>query len=107
MVNCGPASGGKKAFRISKTDLAIRPIYHHLKRRIEAHVCIAFAAYKVFKELERQLATAKSSISAERAIEIANTIYAISVINPVNKEFARHKLPLNKEQKTLMDLFAK
>lgn len=45
----------EKAFRISKTDLKIRPIYHRLERRIEAHICIAFVAYKVYKELERQL----------------------------------------------------
>lgn len=37
----------EKAFRVSKTDLKIRPVYHHLQRRIEAHICIAFAAYKV------------------------------------------------------------
>ncbi len=34
----------ERAFRISKTDLRVRPIYHHLRRRIEAHVCIAFVA---------------------------------------------------------------
>ena len=45
----------EKTFRISKTDLRIRPIYHQLKRRIEAHICIAFAACKIYKKLERQL----------------------------------------------------
>ncbi len=45
----------EKAFRISKTDLRIRPVYHRLKHRIEAHICIAFCAYKIYKELERQL----------------------------------------------------
>lgn len=43
----------EKAFRISKTDLRIRPIYHYKQRRIEAHICIAFVAYTVYKELER------------------------------------------------------
>jgi transposase len=37
----------EKAFRISKTDLKIRPIYHRLQRRIEAHICISFVAYKM------------------------------------------------------------
>ena len=41
----------EKAFRISKTDLKVRPIYHRLKNRIEAHICIAFAAYIIYKEL--------------------------------------------------------
>ena len=44
----------EKAFRISKTDLRIRPIYHRLKHRIEAHICIAFCAYKIYKELGGQ-----------------------------------------------------
>ncbi len=32
----------EKAFRMSKTDLRIRPVYHRLERRIQAHICIAF-----------------------------------------------------------------
>jgi len=41
----------EKAFRMSKTDLRIRPIYHRLRDRIEAHICIAFTAYCVYKNL--------------------------------------------------------
>lgn len=47
----------EKAFRISKTDLRIPPIYHRLKDRIEAHICICFTAYAIYKELERLLKT--------------------------------------------------
>ena len=36
----------EKAFRISKTDLRIRPMFHY-RRRIEAHVLIAFVAYTI------------------------------------------------------------
>jgi transposase len=54
----------EKAFRISKHDLKIRPIYHRVQRRIEAHICLSFAAYKVYKELERQLYSKNASISA-------------------------------------------
>lgn len=46
----------EKAFRISKTDLGIRPMYHYRRKRIEAHVLITFVAYMIYKELERQLA---------------------------------------------------
>src|SRR5690554_6516744 len=45
----------EKAFRIAKTDLKIRPIFHRKQKRIEAHICLTFVAYKVYKELERQL----------------------------------------------------
>lgn len=95
----------EKAFRIAKTDLKIRPIYHQLTRRIEAHICIAFVAYKVYKELERQLKDLKSNLSPERAIEIAKTIYAIKAIKPLSNEVIDQTLILTEEQRLLADLF--
>lgn len=95
----------EKAFRISKTDLQIRPIYHRLKRRIEAHICIAFAAYKIYKELERQLNEKKSELSPEKAIQIAKTIYAIKVTTPLNKTIITKTLILNSDQAALKNLF--
>jgi hypothetical protein len=55
---------------MSKTDLRIRPIYHRLKNRIEAHICIAFTAYSIYKELERILYKEKSSLSLKKAAEL-------------------------------------
>lgn len=42
----------ERAFRISKTDLQIKQIFHRLKYRIENHICISFTAYCIYKELE-------------------------------------------------------
>src|SRR5690554_7927421 len=67
----------EKAFRIAKTDLKIRPIYHRKQKRIEAHICLTFAAYKVYKELERQLKEKNSDLSPEKVIEIIQSIYQI------------------------------
>ncbi|MCY7363029.1 MAG: IS1634 family transposase [Ignavibacteria bacterium] len=94
----------EKAFRISKTDLKIRPIYHRLRRRIEAHICIAFVAYKIYKELERQLKEKKSNLSPEQAIEIAKTIYKIQVVTKTG-EILTKTLFLKDEQKNLAKLF--
>lgn len=95
----------EKAFRIAKTDLRIRPIYHRLQKRIEAHICIAFVAYKVYKELERLLKIKRSDLSPEKAIEIAKTIYAIQVKIPSQKKVIEETLKLNEEQEYLSDLF--
>lgn len=65
----------EKAFRISKTDLRIRPVFHRIEKRIIAHLCISFTAFKVYKELERQLKLKSSEISVERAIQLLKTIY--------------------------------
>lgn len=95
----------EKAFRISKTDLRIRPIYHRLRHRIEAHICIAFCAYKIYKELERQLKIKKAPISSEKAIEIAKTIYRITIqTNLSNTMHSRLFIDKN-EQKKLLELF--
>jgi transposase len=95
----------EKAFRISKNDLKLRPIYHRLHPRIEAHICIAFVAYKVYKELERQLKEKGASLSPEKAIDIAKTIYSLRVVTPLNKELVEQTLILNEEQMMLKQLF--
>ena len=94
----------EKAFRISKTDLKIRPIYHRLQRRIEAHICISFVAYKIYKELERQLKIKQSTLSPEKAIDIAKTIYAIKVIHPVSNDIITKTIYITDEQRYLAKL---
>jgi len=45
----------ERVYRITKGTLELRPMFHFTPKRIEAHVCICFVAYKVYKELERIL----------------------------------------------------
>ncbi len=95
----------EKAFRVSKHDLKIRPIYHRLQKRIEAHITINFVAYKVYKELERQLKLKAANMSPEKAIDIAKTIYAVEIKDPTNGNTFRETLLLSHEQKYLANLF--
>jgi len=94
----------EKAFRISKTDLRVRPIYHRLKDRIEAHLSIAFAAYTIYKELERLLKNRNINISAKRAIELTETIYALDVQLPDSKLKETILLNMSEDQKSLYKL---
>ena len=105
IANYGQLWKIEKAFRVSKHDLKIRPIYHRLQKRIEAHITINFVAYKVYKELERQLKLKNAEISCEQAIEIAKSIYAIEFINPANGNTYKETLLLSDEQKQLAELF--
>src|SRR5690606_34410966 len=72
----------ERTFRISKSDLQIRPIFHRLKRRIEAHICISFAACKIYRELERLLKEKNTGYSPEKAIDIVKTIYKVRLQTP-------------------------
>jgi transposase len=94
----------EKAFRISKTDLRIRPMYHRRRRRIEAHVLVAFAAYAIYKELERRLEDAQLEMSAQRAIELTQTMYEISFHLPNDPIQQRILLKMDPEQQKVYDL---
>jgi transposase len=95
----------EKAFRVAKSELKIRPIYHRLPRRIEAHICISFVAYKIYKELERQLEILDSGLSPSRAIEIAENIFEIEATLPNSNKKITKTLLLTEEQKKLASLF--
>jgi len=94
----------EKAFRISKTDLRIRPMYHYRRKRIEAHVLIAFVAYTIYKELERLLAREQLPISPQRAIELTKTMYELRFELPNDPELQRVLLKMDVEQQMLYDL---
>lgn len=95
----------EKAFRISKHDLQIRPIYHQLKRRIEAHICIAFAACKIYKELERQLKEKKTGQSPEQVLDILKTILKVEFKTPYSNKIYQELILNTDEQKALATHF--
>jgi transposase len=95
----------ESAFRVTKTDLKVRPIYHRLQNRIEAHLCLNFVAYKVYKELERILKLKKSTLSAAKILEIAASLFEIEIILPASKQVIRKKLILNDEQRAIAKIF--
>ena len=97
----------EKAFRMSKTDLRIRPIYHRLKKRIEAHICISFTAYCIYKGLERVLYEEKSTLSLKKAAEITHNMYQITYTLPESKHTKSRLLNMNEEQTELYTLVNK
>ncbi len=94
----------EKAFRISKTDLRVRPMYHRLRRRIEAHVLVAFVAYTIYKELERRLRQANIPISPSRAAELTQTMYEMSFTLPNDPQRHHILLQMNDEQRQVYEL---
>ncbi len=97
----------EKAFRISKTDLQIRPIYHRLRHRIEAHICVCFTAYTIYKELERLMQAAGAPFSVLRAIDLTLTMYQLTVQLPESRRNTKILLKLTEEQQWLMNFIQK
>lgn len=94
----------ERAFRISKGTLEMRPMFHFTERRIEAHVCICFVAYKVYKELERIVRIEKIGLSVDKVLSIAKTITTISIKMPNSHKSFSQTLFLNDDQRKIQPL---
>jgi transposase len=94
----------EKAFRISKTDLRIRPIYHRSKGRIEAHICICFTAYAIYKELERLLKANNVKLSVEKAIEQIREIRQLRYTLPKSRHVKTKILQPTESQTLLLEM---
>jgi transposase len=97
----------EKAFRMSKTDLRIRPIYHRLKHRIEGHICISFTAYCIYKELERVLKKEQSPLSLKKAAELTQNMYQITFMLPESKHTKKILLQMDEQQAELKQIIDK
>jgi transposase len=95
----------ERAFRVTKGVLELRPMFHFTKKRIEAHVCICFVAYKVYKELERILKIAGIKLSVDKVLNIAKTITTVKVKLQQSNETVTKTMILTDRHKSIARLF--
>ena len=88
----------ERAFRISKSKIEIRPMFHFTRRRIKAHICICFVALKVYKELERLLKQANINMSVDKVLALAQTIVTIQLTLPQNKQNISRTMLMKRHQ---------
>ena len=91
--------------RVTKGNLEARPVFHFTPRRIEAHICICFIAYKVYRELEKIMKLMKFSMNVDKAHEIAKTIPIVTMRLPINQQKQTRILFLTDEQRAIKPLF--
>ncbi|NDV80080.1 IS1634 family transposase [Dysgonomonas sp. 511] len=94
----------ERAFRIAKSKIEIRPMFHFNRKRIEAHICVCFVALKVYKELERILKLAEIGLSVDKVLAMAKTITTIQIKLPINKKIISKTLVM-KRHKIIAPLF--
>jgi transposase len=97
----------ERAFRMNKTDLRIRPIYHHLRNRIEGHICICFTAYTILLEMERMLKHEESVITVKRAQELTKTMYQLTYRLPKSQLTKSKILGMDDQQRELHNMVAR
>ena len=70
------------AFKCLKSDLGIRPIYHQLEHRVEAHILIAFLAYCLTVTLKYQLQAHAPGLTPRAVLEKLAAIQMLDVEFP-------------------------
>lgn len=89
----------ERAFRIAKSKIEIRPMFHFTRRRIEAHICICFVALKVYKELERRLKAANIGMSVDKVLDMAKTVTTIVFRLPESGKTFTKTMPMKRHQR--------
>lgn len=90
----------EKSFRISKSDLKARPVFHTVKERIEAHLTIVFASLAVIRLVEKT--TGKS---VQKVLWLLDQVKEVVVENNVSRErISKYSEVENQETKDLLKL---
>ena len=70
------------AFRTLKSELAIRPLFHQLEKRVKAHVLVAFLGYALQETLKHPLKRSASEYSPAEALKWLAEIRSVDIVLP-------------------------
>ena len=79
------------AFRIQKSDLSVRPIWHQKEERVLAHILVCFLAYVLWKGLGRLCRRAGLGDEPRRVFEELGKIQVVDVLLPTRRGITLRK----------------
>jgi transposase len=71
------------AFRISKSDLSLRPVFHHKTERVEAHILVCFLSLALWRTLEMWMRGKGLGDCARQLLKEVATVRSMDVVLPV------------------------
>ena len=75
----------ENAFRIHKSDLRLRPIWHQKEERVQAHILVCFLAYVLWKTLGQKCRRAGLGDEPRRVFEELGEIELVDVVLPTRQ----------------------
>jgi transposase len=93
------------AFRTLKSELAIRPLFHQLERRVKAHVLVAFLGYALLVTLKHLLKRAGSEYSPANVLKRLAELYSVDIVLPTvegREIWLRRITKLDDEQRQIL-----
>ena len=74
------------AFRISKSDLHLRPVFHQKTERVEAHVWVCFLTLALWSTLEMWMKSKGLGDCSRQLLKEVETVRSMEVILPVKDQ---------------------
>ena len=78
------AEGAEGAFRIQKSDLDLRPIWHQKPQRVKAHILVCFLTYVIWKTLGQMCREAGLGDEPRKVLEEIGRIPVVDVVMPTS-----------------------
>lgn len=69
-------------FRAFKNDLHVRPIYHRVETRVEAHIFVSFLAYCLWVTLKQRLQALAPGLTPRQALDALAGVQMLDVVMP-------------------------
>src|SRR5512139_817344 len=79
-------SQAEDAFRISKSDLSLRPVFHQKTQRVEAHILVCFLTLALWRTLEMWMRAKGLGNSARQLLKEVETILSLDVVLPIREK---------------------
>ncbi len=70
------------AFRALKSELAVRPVFHQLERRVKAHLLVAFLGYALWVTLKHLLRHRGTGLTPAQALAHLATLQSADIVLP-------------------------
>lgn len=97
----------ESAFRTLKQDLSIRPVFHHIEGRANAHILVCFLAYAMYRTLDRLAQDKGLEMTGRRVLKEVATIKSGDVVLPLVDGRELHLRRVSRPTKEQAELLAK
>ncbi len=82
------------AFRTAKSDLGLRPVFHHKEDRVQAHLLVCFLALALWRTLEQWMCAKGLGSCARQLVNQLAGIKSVDVLLPIRRGDVRTELRL-------------
>jgi len=97
----------EEAFRCCKSDLGLRPVFHHTEDRVQAHILVCFLSLVLWRSLEMWMQACGLGTCARQALIEIERIRSMDVVVPVKNGNEMHTRLVSKPDSLAAELLRK